>query len=137
MSYWRMLAAGILAGGATLGVALAQNASMTGSQGNWMVHTKSKAGCPGLVLHVQRDGDTLRGIAATGDMAGMSRLAGTIDANQQFTITMTQVDGKGPQGTITGSRNKSDGWLVAQVKGSGCTDGTVKIETYVTGGKPP
>jgi hypothetical protein len=70
-------------------------------------------------------------------MAGMSRLAGTIDANQQFTMTMTQVDGKGPQGTITRSRNKSDGWLVAQVKGSGCTDGTVKIETYVTGGRPP
>jgi hypothetical protein len=133
----RTVTAGILACSATIGAALAQNANMTGSQGNWIVHTASKAGCPGLVLHVQRDGDTLKGIAATGDMAGISRLAGMIDAKAQFTMTMTQVDGKGPQGTITGSRNPSDGWLIAQVKGSGCTDGTVKIETYVTGWKPP
>ena len=31
----------------------------------------------------------------------------------------------------TGSRNSSDGWLVAQVKGSGCTDGPLKIMTYL------
>jgi len=133
----RMVVAGILASCATLSAALAQNATMTGAQGNWTVHTASKAGCPGLVLHVQRDGNTLKGMAATGDMAGMSRLTGTIDANDQFTMTMTQVDGKGPQGTITGSRSKSDGWLVAQVKGSGCTDGTIKIETEVASGRPP
>jgi hypothetical protein len=60
MSNWRTVTAGILACSATLSVALAQNASMTGAQGNWMVHTASKAGCPGLVLHVQRDGDILR-----------------------------------------------------------------------------
>jgi hypothetical protein len=64
-------------------------------------------------------------------MAAMSRLTGTIDDKQQFTITMTPVDGKGPVGTITGARNQSDGWLLAQVKGSGCTDGPLKIKTYV------
>jgi hypothetical protein len=64
-------------------------------------------------------------------MAGVSRLTGTIDAKQQFNIAITQVDGKGPQGTITGSRSPSDGWLVAQIKGSGCTDGPLKIMTYV------
>jgi len=104
---------------------------MTGAPGNRRVHTASKAGCPGLSLQVRRDGNNLKGVATTGDMAGMSRLTGTIDANQQFTLAMTPVDGKGPQGTITGSRNASDGWLVAQVKGSGCTDGALKIETYV------
>jgi hypothetical protein len=51
---------------------------------------------------------------------------GPHDAKQQFTITMTPVDGKGPVGTITGSRSQSDGWLLAEVKGSGCTDGSVR-----------
>jgi hypothetical protein len=71
------------------------------------------------------------GFAETGDMAGTSRLTGTIDASDKFTITMTRVDGKGPQGTITGSRNPSDGWLLAQIRGSGFTDGPLKIMTYV------
>ena len=104
---------------------------MTGAPGNWTVHTASKAGCPGIALQIQRDGNSLKGFAETGDMAGTSRLTGTIDASNKSTITMTQVDGKGPQGTITGSRSASDGWLVAQVKGSGCTDGPLKIMTYV------
>ena len=127
----RMTAAGILTFGTTLSPALAQGTSMTGATDNWMIHTPSRTGCPGLVLHVVRDGNNLKGFAATGDMAAMSRLTGTIDDRQQFTLTMTPVDGKGPQGTITGSRNASDGWLLAQVKGSGCTDGPLKIETYV------
>ena len=131
MTYRGMLVAGTLAYSAMTGMALAQGPSMTGGPGNWMVHTASKAGCPGLVLHVMRDGNDLKGFAATGDMAAMSRLTGAIDAKQQFTITMTPVDGKGPVGTITGSRNQSDGWLLAQVKGSGCTDGQLKIETYL------
>ena len=130
MLHCRLIAAGVLACCATLGLALAQG-TMTGAPGNWMVHTAAKAGCPGIVLQVQRDGNKLKGFAETGDLADVSRLTGTIDANQQFTITMTQVDGKGPQGTITGSRNESDGWLVAQIKGSGCTDGPLKIMTYL------
>ena len=127
----RMTAAGILTFGTTLSPALAQGTSMTGATGNWMIHTPSRTGCPGLVLHVVSDGNNLKGFAATGDMAAMSRLAGTINANEKFTITMTPVDGKGPQGTIAGSRNPSDGWLLAQVTGSGCTDGQLKIMTYV------
>jgi hypothetical protein len=130
MTYSRIIAASVLACSATLQLAMAQG-TMTGASGNWTVHTASKAGCPGIALQVRRDGNNLNGFAETGDMAGSSRLSGTIDANQKFTITMTQVDGKGPQGTITGSRSATDGWLVAQVKGSGCTDGPLKIMTYV------
>ena len=131
MRYRIITAAGLMTLGVTLDLALAQNTSMTGAPGNWMIHTPARAGCPGLVLNVLRDGNNLKGYAATGDMAAMSRLSGTIDARQQFTLTMTPVDGKGPQGTITGSRSPSDGWLLAQVKGSGCTDGPLKIQTYV------
>jgi hypothetical protein len=78
--YGRMIAAGALACSATFGLALAQGTSMTGSQGNWRVHTASKSGCPGLSLQVQRDGNNLKGVATTGDMTGTSRLTGTIDA---------------------------------------------------------
>jgi hypothetical protein len=130
MLHWTKITAGVLAYGATFSLALAQG-TMTGAPGNWTVHTAAKPGCPGIALQVQRDGNNLKGFAETGDMAGVSRLTGTIDAKQQFTITINQVDGKGPQGTITGSRNMSDGWLVAQIKGSGCTDGPLKIMTYV------
>jgi hypothetical protein len=130
MTCRRMIAAIALGCSATLSLALAQG-TMTGAPGNWTVHTAAKAGCPGIALQVQRDGDNLKGFAETGDMSGTSRLSGTIDARGQFSLTMTQVDGKGPQGTITGSRNPSDGWLLAQIKGSGCTDGRLKIMTYV------
>lgn len=128
--YRMMITASALACSATLSLALAQG-TMTGAPGNWTVHTAAKGGCPGIALQVQRDGNDLKGFAETGDMAGVSRLTGTIDAKQQFTITITQVDGRGPQGTISGSRSPSDGWLVAQIKGSGCTDGPLKIMTYV------
>jgi hypothetical protein len=130
MAYRRMMAASALACSATLSLALAQG-TMKGAPGNWTVHTAAKAGCPGIALQVQRDGNNLKGFAEAGDMSGTSRLSGTIDARGQFSLTMSQVDGKGPQGTITGSRNASDGWLLAQVKGSGCTDGPLKIMTYV------
>jgi hypothetical protein len=125
MTCRRTIVASALACSATLSLALAQG-TMTGAPGNWTVHTAAKAGCPGIALQIQRDGDNLKGLAETGDMAGTSRLSGTIDARGQFSLTMTQVDGKGPQGTITGSRNPSDGWLLAQIKGSGCTDGRLK-----------
>jgi hypothetical protein len=82
--------------------------TITGAPGNWTIHTAAKAGCPGIALQVQREGGNLKGFAETEDMAGASRLTGTID---QFAITILQIDGKGPQGSIIGSRNKSDGWL--------------------------
>jgi hypothetical protein len=130
MFYSRTIVAAVLACSSTFSVALAQG-TMTGAPGNWTVHTAPKPGCPGIALQVRRDGNNLKGFAETGDMEGVSRLTGTIDADERFTITITQVDGKGPQGTITGSRNPSDGWLVAQVTGSGCTDGPLKIMTFV------
>jgi hypothetical protein len=131
MKYPRLIAASALACTATLGLALAQG-TMSGVTGNWTVHTAAKTGCPGIALQVQRDGNNLKGFAETGDMAGVSRLTGTINANDQFSITITQVDGKGPQGIITGSRSVGDGWLLAEVKGSGCTDGPLKIQTEPT-----
>jgi hypothetical protein len=126
----RICTASALACSATVGMALAQG-TMTGATGDWTVHTAAKAGCPGIALRIHRDGNNLKGYAETGDMTGVSRLTGTSNANQQFTLTITQVDGKEPQGTITGSRSESDGWLVAQIEGSGCTDGLLKIQTYV------
>lgn len=108
MTHRRIVVAGVMACSVTLRLAMAQG-TMTGAPGNWTVHTAAKDGCPGIALQVQREGNDLKGFAETGDMAGVSRLTGTINADQQFTITMTQVDGKGPQGTITGSRNSSDG----------------------------
>jgi len=128
MKHRRMLAASALACTATLGLALAQG-TMSGTPGNWTVYTAAKAGCPGIALQVQRDGNNLKGFAETGDMAGVSRLTGTVNANDQFSITITPIDSKGPQGTITGTRRAGDGWLLAEVKGSGCTDGPLKIQT--------
>ena len=44
---------------------------------------------------------------------------------------MSPINGKGPKGTIVGARSASDGWLLGQISGSGCTDGPLKILTYV------
>jgi hypothetical protein len=130
VAYRRVISVAALACSATPNTALAQAPTMMGEPDNWMVTTPSTGACLGLVLQVIRYGNNLRGFAATGDMTGMSRLTGSIDANGQFTITMTQVDGKGPQGTITGGRDPSNGGFLAQVSGSGCTDGPLKIVPY-------
>lgn len=87
MRYRRTIAASALACSATLGLALAQG-TMKGAPGNWTVHTAAKAGCPGIALQVQRDGNNLKGFAEAGDMSGTSRLSGTIDARGQFSLTM-------------------------------------------------
>jgi hypothetical protein len=128
VAHWRVIAGAVLAWSTTLNPALAQ--TMMGERGNWIVTTPSTSACLGLVLQVIRYGNDLKGFAATGDMAGMSRLTGSIDASGQFTITMNQVDGKGPQGTITGTRDPSNGAFQAQVSGSGCTDGPLRIAPY-------
>jgi len=39
-------------------------------------------------------------------------MTGSIDTSGQFTVTMTQVDGKGPQGSITRTLGLSNGALV-------------------------
>jgi hypothetical protein len=88
---------------------------MMGTQGNWMVTTPSTDASLGLVLQVIRDGSDLRGFAATGDMTGMSRMTGSIDTSGQFTVTMTQVDGKGPQGSITRALGLSNGAFLGRL----------------------
>ena len=112
MRYSRTIAASALACSATLGLALAQG-TMKGAPGNWTVHTAAKAGCPGIALQVQRDGNNLKGFAEAGDMSGTSGCLAQSMPEGRFSLTMSQVDGKGPQGGfITGSRNASDGWLL-------------------------
>ena len=127
----KLIAASALAIAATCGVASAQG-TLTSADGVWMLHTASKPGCPGLVLHLAKNGDGLKGFAASGDMAGLSRVNGTLDTTGKFKLTLVQVDKKGPKGTITGDR-ESSGWLVGQVTGSGCTDGPLKIPFYIAG----
>jgi hypothetical protein len=107
-AYRGIIALGVLSGSATLNLSLAQGPTMMGDPGNWMVQTPAKGGCLGLVLQIIRDGG--------------------------FTITMTQVDGKGPQGTITGGRDPSGGGFLAQVTASGCPDRLLKIAPYAPQG---
>jgi hypothetical protein len=85
MPYRRTIAASAPSCSAMLSLALAQG-TMTGAAGNWAVHAAAKAGCPGIALQIQRDGENLKGFAETGDMAGTSRLSGTIDAKGQFSL---------------------------------------------------
>ena len=99
MTHGRAIVATVIGYGAAPIMASAQPPTMMGTQGNWMVTTPSTGACLGLVRQVIRDGNNLRGFAATGDMTGMSRLTGSIDASEHCTITMAQVDGKGPRGT--------------------------------------
>ena len=65
MQYGRMISIATLTCCMATSLGLAQG-TISGSQGNWMVHTASKPGCPGLVLQIGRVGDNLKGFATTG-----------------------------------------------------------------------
>src|SRR4051794_18907808 len=121
MTAHKILLAGALILGGSFNVALAQGGG--GYAGSWVVHTPDKPNCPGIDLHVARNGSELGGTASTGSGKQVSRVAGTIDGSSAFKMTMTPIDPNGPKGTIQGKSEPEAGVLTATIAGSGCTDG--------------
>lgn len=83
-------------------------------------------GCPAIRWYLDRKHDnSLSGYFFYTNASGVSQAAGSITPAGQFQMTLTNLDGDGPVGTVTGSVG-SDGSLDGQLKGSGCANLTVR-----------
>jgi hypothetical protein len=56
------------------------------------------------------------------DASGMSKAAGTLDLQSgQFHLTLTSLDGAGPTGVVTGTKDPNTGVVTAELDGPGCS----------------
>ena len=80
------------------------------------------AGCPNINWRLARHDDgKITGIFWYSDMSGTSEAAGSEDASGHFHIQITSAIGKGPVGSVDGTRSKA-GKVVADMKGEGCAN---------------
>jgi hypothetical protein len=85
----------------------------------------SVAGCPNINWRMARHDDLkLTGIFWYSDMSGTSEAVGSEDQTGRFHIQLTSAIGKGPVGSVDGTRAK-DGKVVADLKGEGCANNHV------------
>lgn len=88
----------------------------------------SVAGCPYLVWRLVNSANgAIHGIVYYSDLSGLSSVAGTMESDGKFTLTLTKSGiGSGPVGTVTGTRS-ADGHIVATLVGEGCANNSVNI----------
>ena len=56
------------------------------------------------------------------DASGMSKATGTMDLQSgQFHLTLTSLDGNGPTGDVTGTKDPNTGVVTAELDGPGCS----------------
>ena len=127
MNLTKRIALSGLALAASIGVATAQ-----APEGRlYVFHSKAMGGCPSLDWHVMAGaGGTLMGMIAWDDMKAMAKATGTLNTSARtFTMTATEVGGQGRTATVTG-KVRSDGWLVANVKGPNITCNDITVPWY-------
>ena len=104
----------------------------------YIVHDAPRPGCPGLVLDFTTSGKSITGFASYNDMKAVSRIVGTRNGVGHFDMTLTPIDPAGPKGRIVGDANNSTTDVRSVLKGEGCNDGPLKIQTIsVTNGYQP
>ncbi len=86
---------------------------------SYVKETAGSPGCPPVVLHVLRSGQTLSGVVFFKDGSGVSSVQGTTDGTN-VNWTMTPMSGNGPKGEVTG-RVSPQGSLRLQLTGTNCT----------------
>ena len=95
----------------------------------YVVHDAPRPGCPGLVLHLRVDAKTISGFASYDDMKSVSRVVGTRNGVGHFDMTLEPIDPNGPKGRIVGDSNTSNAEIRSVLKGEGCNDGPLRINT--------
>jgi hypothetical protein len=127
MTLTKRISLGALAFAASLGVAAAQ-----APEGRlYVFHSKAMGGCPSLDWHVVAGSNgSLTGMIAWDDMKSMARATGTLNASAKtFTMKATEVGGRGRTATVDGQL-RSDGWLIANVKGPNITCTGIAVPWY-------
>jgi hypothetical protein len=95
----------------------------------YVVDNAPRPGCPGLVLHLRVDPKTISGFASYSDMKGVSRVVGTRNGVGHFDMTLEPIDPTGPKGRIVGDSTVTTDQIRAVLKGEGCNDGPLRINT--------
>ncbi len=92
-----------------------------------------KAGdCNEMSWNLRRDEhNRIRGVVWYISGAGVSNAIGTEAADGTFTFKVTPIYGSGPNGTVTGKRNK-DGTIDAELKGQQCSTGMMHLKHGAT-----
>jgi hypothetical protein len=79
--------------------------------------------CP-AIRYLMRDVSSSQpaGYVWFSDASGMSKATGTMDLNSgQFHLTLTSLDGNGPTGEVTGTKDPNTGVVTAELDGPGCS----------------
>ena len=82
--------------------------------------TTPTPGCPGVELHVIREGSALSGVVFYPDGSGVSSIQGSIQQGGAFSWHQTSIKGSGPAGDVTGTVTQ-DGKLKAKLTGTICS----------------
>jgi hypothetical protein len=98
----------------------------------YVFHSTAQASCPALDWHVVAAGDgSLTGMIAWDDMKSIAHASGKVNmSSKTFEMTAKEVGGKGATATIDG-KLRSDGWLVANIKGPSVNCQGINIPWFV------
>ncbi len=129
MNLLKLATAGGMAMAATCSIGLAQGLP----QGRvYSFHSGAQGGCPGLDWHVVAQGDSLDGMIAWDNMKAMAHATGTMNPTAKtFEMTAKEVGGQGRTATINGTV-RSDGWLIANIKGPSVNCQNVGVQWFVS-----
>ena len=79
--------------------------------------------CP-AIRYLFRDVSTSKpvGYVWFSDASGISKATGTMDLDSgHFHLTLTSLDGNGPTGEVTGTKDPNTGAVIAELDGPGCS----------------
>ena len=97
----------------------------------YVLHSKAAGSCPSLDWHiVSEPGGTLSGMIAWNNMQAMARVTGTVDRkNRTFSVVAAELGGQGRRAAVDGTI-RSDGWLVANIRGEQMNCSAVVVPIY-------
>ncbi len=129
-----MLKAALCTGLALTGISLPAmaQAPRTSDWMNMTVRKQQASGCDEMSWNLRRDEQNqIRGVIWYTGGAGVSSALGMANPDGTFTIKVTPIYGSGPNGTVTGQRNK-DGSIDANLTGPVCSTGKMHLMAGAT-----
>jgi hypothetical protein len=129
MTKFAIIVAGALASTMLCGSVSAQQAP---AGRVYVFHSTAQASCPALDWHVVVAGDdSLSGMIAWDDMKAIARVSGKVNMSAKtFAMTAKEVGGQGRTATVDGTV-RSDGWLVANIKGPNINCQGINVPWFV------
>jgi len=112
-----------IAAGIILAVGMSSPPASAATPQGFSGHAQSSVpGCPYLVWRLAMNSNgNITGISYYSDLSGVSMVKGQGDGAGHFNLVLTPSMGKGPSGTVNGTRS-ANGTIVADMAGEGCAN---------------